>query len=139
MVDARTLMEIIAAFKAEESVTQKIEARHSPALQKRWRTSGDKKGQEMTKKEAQAYVSNAINWEMIEETEHMRLCKLKHESISYYRIELRRVVNWVEVYSGKATMEDDFRVYNHFDDVDGMIGHDVRPSEIVEKVWRASK
>mgnify|MGYP006992196338 CR=1 FL=1 len=93
----------------------------------------------MTKKEAQAYVENIANWKLIEETDHMRLYQLRYKELVFWRIDVRRINNLLEVlHKGQGAVED-FKLEQCYEDKNGMLYYNIRTTGIVEEVWRASK
>lgn len=93
----------------------------------------------MTKKEAQAYVDDIADWTLIEETDHMRLYQLRYKELVFWRIDVRRINNLLEVLYKERGAHEDFRMEQCYEDKDGMLYYDIRPTGIVEAVWRASK
>lgn len=93
----------------------------------------------MTKKEAQAYVENIANWELIEETAHMRLYRLKYKGLVFWRLDVRRINNLLEVLHKEQGAVEDFKLEQCYEDKNGALYYNIRPTGIVEEVWRASK
>ncbi len=93
----------------------------------------------MTKKEAQAYVENIANWELIEETDHMRLYQLCYKELVFWRIDVRRINNLLEVLHKEQYPVEEFKLEQCYEDKNGAMYYNIRTTGIVEEVWRASK
>ena len=93
----------------------------------------------MTQKEAKEYVENTANWDLIEETDHMRLYVLKVKMLTFYRVDLRVVANWAEYHIHHADSKADFRPAQYYDCLEGEMAYSIRPTTIADQIWKASK
>lgn len=93
----------------------------------------------MTKKEARDYVASTENWEPIEETEHLRLYRMRFKNLTYWRVDVLRINNLLEVLYKEQNPRTDFRTEQFYEDKGGLIYYDIRPTGIAEAIWKASK
>ena len=95
----------------------------------------------MTKKEAMELVQSDKNWTLLEETDHMRLYRLTYKDITFWRLDTKTFCNAVRVlyFDRDEEPRDDFRVNQYFEDYQGLIYVDIRPTAMAEQIWKASK